>query len=159
MSPAPADDTLYIPLDMHAVQPVPSMNHDSWVPSSILYPTDLPTLFPHSPSPPFVPEVHNSTTLRPSLVHSRPSTSTNPPDYVWVPQRQYVLTAHHFAPAPPITFNVDSGEPGIRLSAALNRKFSHLKERDDLVFESNKSPTITMRLEVRTCFSIDLDPF
>ena len=78
-----------------------------------------------------------------------PSSSANPPEYVWLPQRQYSLTAHHFTPASPILFNADSGEPGIRLSAALNRRFTHLRDRDDLVFKSSRSPTITMRLEVR----------
>ncbi|KAF9650499.1 hypothetical protein BDM02DRAFT_1381798 [Thelephora ganbajun] len=102
-----------------------------------------PTPFYHSPSS--VP-VTSSSPLQPVVSH-RPSVSTNPPDYAWVPQRQYALTAHHSTPAHPIVFNVNSGEPGIRLSAALNRKFAHLRDRDDLVFESSKSPTITMRLE------------
>lgn len=82
------------------------------------------------------------------IVPDGPSTLTSSLHYVLVPQRKYGSAAHHFAPVNPIEFNVDSGEPGIRLSAALNRKFSQLRDRDDLVFESNKSPTITMRLEV-----------
>lgn len=133
------DDSLYIPVDTHTVQSTPSMDHGRWASPSTLHPEFM--VFPLSP--PIVPAPFNSTP--PHMVHDGPSTSTN---YVWVPQRQYALTAHHFAPAPPIVFNVDSGEPGIRLSAALSRKFSQLKDRDDLVFESNKSPTITMRLEV-----------
>ena len=77
-----------------------------------------------------------------------PSLSANLAEYVWLPQRQYALTAHHFTPASPILFNADSGEPGIRLSAALNRRFTNLRDRDDLVFKASRSPTITMRIEV-----------
>ena len=102
---------------------------------------------PFDLSPPFVPS-----TVSPTMqfaVSGGLSMSTNPPEYIWVPQRQYALTAYHFAPAQPILFNADSPEPGIRLSAALNRRFTYLRDRDDLVFESSRSPTITMRLEVR----------
>ena len=139
----PPDDAWYTPLGMHPVQSTSSMDHGTWVPSSTPHPDFM--LFPHSP--PFVPATSDSTSQ--PMFHSTPSTSTNSSDYVWVPQRPYALTAHHFVPTQPIEFNVHSGEPGIRLSAALNRKFSQLKDRDDLVFKSNKrSPTITMRLEV-----------
>lgn len=135
-------DPFYMPPSMHAVQQSPSMGHGNWALSGTLHPDFIP--FHHSP--PVVPETSN-TILQP-MIHDRLSTSTNSPDYVWVPQRQYGSNTHHFTPAHPIVFNVDSGEPGIRLSAALGRKFAQLKDRDDLVFASNKSPTITMRLEV-----------
>lgn len=96
---------------------------------------------PNSPStyhfPPLIPTTSSSVTLQPVTPNRLP-----------LPQRPYALTVHHFTPAHPILFNVDSGEPGIRLSAALNRRFTHLRDRDDLVFESSRSPTITMRLEV-----------
>ena len=129
-----------VPAGVHAIQ---STNPENW-PQSILHPSPMP--FCHSPS--FVMPATSSSTLQPAIQNG-PSASTNPPAYTRVPQRQYALTAHHFTPAPPILFNVDSGEPGIRLSAALNRRFTRLRGRDDLVFESSRSPTITMRLEVR----------
>lgn len=135
---------LNFPPDVHAVQSTSSIGTENWAPSSVFHPGFVP--FSHSPSPPFTPATSSS--VLQNGTHSRPSTSTSAPDYIWLPQRQYALTAHHFIPATPILFNVDSGEPGIRLSAALNRKFAHLKDRDDLVYESSKSPTITMRLEV-----------
>ena len=125
----------------HAIQSTPLTSPVNWAPSNTLHHDPMS---PHSPS--FVPATSSSPLQ--SVISDPPSLSTNPPDYTWVPQRQYALTAHHFTPANPILFNVDSGEPGIRLSAAFNRRFSHLRDRDDLVFESSRSPTITMRLEV-----------
>jgi len=38
-------------------------------------------------------------------------------------------------PAHPISFNTGPGAPGIRPSAALNRRFTRLEERDDLVID------------------------
>lgn len=129
--------------DVHAVQ-----STVNWALPTILSPDPILS----SPSPSFT-----QTTPSPipqSVVLYGLPVSTNQPDYMWVPQRQYALTAHQFNPVQPILFNVDSGEPGIRLSTALNRKFSHLRDRDDLVFESSKSPTITMRLEVCPSFQL-----
>jgi len=129
----------YMPTGLYAVQ----STSENRVPQTIPHPDPIP--FPHHlPLGPTTP----SSSLQSVAPNPLPP-STNLPDYVWVPQRQYTLTAHHFTPANPILFNVDSGEPGIRLSTAINRRFTHLRDRDDLVFESSRSPTITMRLEVR----------
>lgn len=132
-------ENYYLSADVYAA---PLTTHGNWVPQTILHPDSMP--FHHSPPP--LPAT--SSPPPQSVILNPPSLSTNPPDYVWVPQRQYALTAHHFTPANPILFNVDSGEPGIRLSTAINRRFTQLRDRDDLVFEMSKSPTITMRLEV-----------
>ena len=132
----------YMPTGVYPVQSTPLTTHENWVSQTILHPGSVP----FCPSPLPVP-VASGSALQP-VIPNPLSLSTNPPDYVWVPQRQYALTAHHITPADPILFNVDSGEPGIRLSAAINRRFTHLRGRDDLVFETSKSPTITMRLEV-----------
>jgi len=121
----------------HAIQPTPPTSPRNW-------PLHHDPMTSHSPSP--VPTTSNSPLQ--SVISDPPSLSANSSDYTWVPQRQYALTAHHFTPTNPITFNVDSGEPGIRLSDAYNRRFTELRDRDDLVFESSRSPTITMRLEV-----------
>ena len=136
-----------MPAGVGAVQSTPWRNPENWArPETIPHPNSMP----FNPSPSFVPATA-SPTVR-FTISNRPPTPVRPPDYTWVPQRRYALTAHNFAPAHPILFNVDSGEPGIRLSAALNRRFTHLGGRDDLVFESSRSPTITMRLEVRRLF-------
>ena len=139
--PTVIGDATYVPPGIYTVQSTPFGGREDWSPPSPPE-TDL-SLSPYSP---FVPTNPDSSLQH--IAHDGPSTSSNSPNYVWLPQRPYTLTAHHFVPMDPIEFNVDSGEPGIRLSAAFNRKFSELKNRDDLVFESNKSPTITMRLEV-----------
>ena len=141
-APTISHGPFYLTSGVHAVQSTPPIDTENWLPPSDPHHNLIPT--PHPPS--FVPDT--GSTLQ-AAVDSRPSMSADLPDYVWLPQRPYALTAHHFTPAHPIEFKVDSGESGIRLSAALNRKFSHLKDRDDLVFELSKSPTITMRLEVR----------
>ena len=129
-----SQEPFYIP----PVQTTTLSGLEGWASPSTPHPN--PT--PFNLSPPPVPATPNS------LVPNRLHVPANPPDYTWLPQRQYGLTAHHFTPAQPILFNVNFGEPGIRLSAALSRKFTHLRDRDDLVFESSRSPTITMRLEV-----------
>lgn len=144
-----SDGTFVIPPGIHVAQPTPSTGPETWAPWNVLQQANY-TTFPHTSS--VVPATPNSP-LQP-VTSGRPLMLTYPPDYVWVPQRPYTLTAHHFAPAPPIVFNVDGGEPGITLSAALNRRFSHLRDRDDLVFESSKSPTITLRLEVCCLFEL-----
>lgn len=130
-----------------AAQPILLSSSENWRPQNIFHPD--PLHFHHSPS--FASPTSSSTLQSP--IPNTLSPSTNPQDYTRVPQRQYALTAHHFTPANPILFNVDSGEPGIRLTAALNRRFTNLRDRDDLVFESSRSPTITMRLEVRDLVS------
>jgi len=137
-----SQENYYMSAGVYTVQSTPLTTHGNWVPQTILHPDSMP--FHHPPS--LLPTTSSSPLQ--SVIPNPLSLSTNPPDYVWVPQRQYALTAHHFTPANPILFNVDSGEPGIRLSAAINRRFTHLRDRDDLVFEMSKSPTITMRLEV-----------
>lgn len=136
-------EIFYIPTGVHTMQSTSLTSPESWALSSTPHPAPIP--FHRSPS--FMPATPGSPSQ--SVIPRPPSLSANPPDYTWVPQRQYALTAHHFIPADPILFNVDSGEPGIRLSAAYNRRFTHLRDRDDLVFESSRSPTISMRLEVR----------
>ncbi|KAF9785539.1 hypothetical protein BJ322DRAFT_837891 [Thelephora terrestris] len=125
---------------IRTVPSTPSIGIEYWIPPSDPHPNPIPIFNSSS----FVSG--SSSTLQ-FAVHTRQSISPNPPDYPRVPQRPYALTAHKFTPTHPIEFKVDSGEPGIRLSAAHNRMFTHLKDRDDLVFELSKSPTITMRLE------------
>lgn len=135
-------EPLYMPTGEFAIQSTQLRGPENWASQNTFHPD--PTSFDLSPS--FVPTPVGSTVQ--FTIPNGPSVSTNPPDYIWVPQRQYALPAYHFTPAQPILFHTDSGEPGIRLSAALNRRFTHLRNRDDLVFESSRSPTITMRLEV-----------
>lgn len=136
-------------MGVHAVQPTPLGSPGMWAPrNGILHPGSTPPNL----SPPFTP-VTPTTTVQ-SVIHNGPPVPTNPQNYVLVPQRQYALTAYHFTPAHPISFSTGPGEPGIRLSAALNRRFTHLEDRDDLVFESSRSPTITMRLEVCSSFAL-----
>lgn len=132
-----------MPTGVCAVQSTPPRSPENWAPQNALHPDPLP-------SPQFMPCM--ATPTRYFEIPNRPSASTNPPNHVRVPQRPYTLTAYHFTPAHPILFNAGPAEPGIRLSAALNRRFTHLRDRDDLVFESSRSPTITMRLEVRHFF-------
>ena len=133
-----AEGDSYIHTGLYAVQPT----SENRVPQTIPHPDPMSFL----PPPPLAPTTPSSSSQ--SVIPNLLPPQTNLPDYLWVPQRQYTLTAHHFTPANPILFSVDSGEPGIRLSTAINRRFSHLRDRDDLVFESSRSPTITMRLEV-----------
>ena len=137
-------ETLYMPAGVHAVLPTPSRSPENqWALQNVLHPDPVP----FNPSPSFAPVTSSSAVQ--FVVPPGPPVSTNPPpNYTWVPQRQYALTAYHFTPAHPILFDAGPGEVGIRLSAALNRRFAHLRDRDDLVFESSRSPTITMRLEV-----------
>lgn len=139
----------YTSAETHAIQLNQLSAAGGWVPQN----SPLPNSTPQNHSLPSGPAA-SSSTLQPAIPNT-PPVSTYPPDHTMLPQRQYSLTAHHFIPAHSISFNVDSGEPGIRLSAALNRRFTHLRDRDDLVFESSRSPTITMRLEV--CDLSELD--
>ena len=137
-------ELLYPPAGVHGLG-----SPGSWASGDvILYPGSVS--FDLSPS--FAPATSTSTVQ--SVILNGPPVPTNPQSHTLVPQRQYALTAYHFAPAHPITFNAGPREPGIRLSAALSRRFTHLENRDDLVFESSRSPTITMRLEV--CGSFEL---
>ena len=140
---------LYGPAGAHTVCPTTLGSPGKWAPhQTLLHPGPVPSGL----SPSFTSATPTPTVQ--SVIQNGPSVSTNPPDYTLVPQRQYALTAYHFTPAHPISFNSGPGEQGIRLSAALNRRFTHLEDRDDLVFESSRSPTITMRLEV--CDSFEL---
>lgn len=131
-----------MPKGVRAVQSTLLRGPENWAPQNTLHLDPMP----FNLSSPFMPTISSSTAQ--FTIPNGPSMSTSPPEYTWVPQRQYALAAYQFTPAPPILFNADSAEPGIRLSAALNRRFTNLRDRDDLVFESSRSPTITMRLEV-----------
>jgi len=144
-----SQELLYMPAGMCEAQQTQFGSPGSWAsPDVPLHPGSAS----FDPSPSFTPTTL-ALTAQPVTQNGLP-VSANPQNYILVPQRQYALTAYHFTPAHPISFNTGSGEPGIRLSAALNRRFTHLEDRDDLVFESSRSPTITMRLEV--CGSIAL---
>ena len=138
---------LYMTAGVREVQPTPFGSPRSWASSDVPVHSDSTSV---GLSPPFTPATLAPTVQ--SVTPNRPRVPANTQSYALVPQRQYALTAYHFTPAHPISFNTGPGEPGIRLSAALNRRFTHLENRDDLVFESSRSPTITMRLEVRGSF-------
>jgi len=139
---------LYMPTGVHE-QPTPFGSPGRWASSHVLLHSDSTSA---GISPPFTPATLSPTVrlVTPNI----PPAPTNTQNYASVPQRQYALTAYHFTPAHPISFHTGPGEPGIRLSAALNRRFTSLEDRDDLVFESSRSPTITMRLEVCDFFAL-----
>ena len=134
---------LYMPAGVCEVQPTPFGIPGRWASPDGLLHSDSTSV---SVSPPFTPATLAATVQ--SVTPNGPPEPANTQDYTLVPQRQYALTAYHFTPAHPISFNTGPREPGIRLSAALNRRSAGLEDRDEPVFESGRSPTIMMRLEV-----------